>query len=51
MRLFATRRAAQAAERLAAGESWEDNDLIVATRTGPLVLPRSCDATEPWKRS
>ena len=43
MRQLATRRAAQAAERLAAGQSWEDNDLIVATRTGRLVLPRSYD--------
>lgn len=43
MRLFAKRRAEQAAERLAAGSEWEDNDLIVATRTGRLVLPRSYD--------
>ena len=43
MRQLATRRAAQAAERLAAGQSWEDNDLIVTTRTGRLVLPRSYD--------
>ncbi len=43
MRVFAKRRAEQAAERLAAGATWEDNDLIVATRTGRLVLPRSYD--------
>jgi integrase len=43
MRVFARRRAEQAAERLAAGTEWEDNDLIVATRTGRLVLPRSYD--------
>ncbi len=43
MRAFARRRAEQAAERLVAGEKWEDNDLIVATRVGRLVLPRSYD--------
>lgn len=43
MRVFARRRAEQAAERLVAGETWEDNDLIIATRTGRLVLPRSYD--------
>ena len=43
MRVFARRRAEQAAERLAAGTEWEDNDLIIATRTGRLVLPRSYD--------
>ena len=37
------RRAAQAAERLAAGEAWEDEDLIITTRAGRLVLPRSFD--------
>lgn len=36
MRAFARRRAEQAAERLVAGEEWEDNDLIVATRLGRL---------------
>jgi hypothetical protein len=36
-------RAAQAAERLAAGEAWEDEDLIITTRVGRLVLPRSFD--------
>jgi integrase len=43
MRGLAKRRAEQAAERLAAGTEWEDNDLIIATRTGRLVLPRSYD--------
>ncbi len=43
MRVFARRRAEQAAERLVAGETWEDNDLIIATRSGRLVLPRSYD--------
>lgn len=43
MRVFARRRAEQAAERLAAGEEWDDQDLILATRTGRLVLPRSYD--------
>jgi integrase len=43
LRDFARRRAAQAAERLAAGEAWEDEDLIITTRAGRLVLPRSFD--------
>jgi integrase len=43
VRVFARRRAEQAAERLAAGAEWEDNDLVIATRTGRLVLPRSYD--------
>jgi integrase len=43
LREFARRRAAQAAERLAAGESWEDEDLIITTRVGRLVLPRSLE--------
>jgi len=43
MRAFVRRRAEQAAERLVAGEEWEDNDLIVTTRVGRLVLPRSYD--------
>lgn len=45
MRAFVRRRADQAAERLAAGEEWEDHDLIVATRVGRLVFPRSFDLT------
>ena len=43
MRVFAKRRAEQAAERLAAGSEWEDNNLIITTRLGGLVLPRSYD--------
>jgi integrase len=43
MRFFARRRAEQAAERLAAGADWHDEDLIITTRTGKLVLPRSYD--------
>ncbi len=43
LREFARRRSAQAAERLAAGEAWEDEDLIITTRAGRLVLPRSFD--------
>ena len=41
MRVISRRRAEQAIERLAAGAEWEDNDLIIATRSGRLVLPRS----------
>lgn len=43
LRVFARRRAEQAAERLAAGPDWQDDDLIITTRTGRLVLPRSYD--------
>jgi integrase len=43
MRLFAKRRAEQASERLAAGAEWEKTNLIIATRSGGLVLPRSYD--------
>lgn len=43
MRALLKRRAEQAAERLAAGTEWEDNNLVVATRSGRLVLPRSYD--------
>jgi integrase len=43
MRVFAKRRAEQAAERLAAGSEWEDNNVIITTRQGGLVLPRSYD--------
>lgn len=35
----------QAAERLVAGPAWTDNDLVVATRTGNVVVPRSLDRT------
>jgi integrase len=37
------RRSEQATERLLAGSSWEDQELIIATRLGQLVLPRSYD--------
>lgn len=43
MRALLKRRAEQAAERLAAETEWEDNNLVVATRSGRLVLPRSYD--------
>jgi integrase len=43
LRLFARRRAEQAQERLKAGPEWEHTDLIIATRQGQLVLPRSYD--------
>jgi integrase len=43
LRTFSRRRAEQATERLLAGAGWEDNDLIIATRQGRLVLPRSYD--------
>ncbi len=42
-RMLSRRRAEQATERLLAGAAWEDNDLIIATRQGRLVLPRSYD--------
>ena len=38
-------RAFQAEERLAAGPDWEDNDMVVATRLGRVVLPRNFDQT------
>lgn len=43
MKAFARRRAEQAAERLKAGAEWDDEDLVIATRVGRLVLPRSYD--------
>jgi integrase len=43
IKAFARRRAEQAAERLKAGEDWDDEDLIITTRLGRLVLPRSYD--------
>ncbi len=42
-RLFQSRRAGQAAERLAAGGEWDDTNLIIATRHGKLVQPRNYD--------
>jgi integrase len=41
MKVFTSRRAAQAAERLKAGARWQQTDLIITTRTGGFVLPRS----------
>lgn len=43
LRVLAHRRAEQATERLLAGPVWVDDDLIIATRQGQLVLPRSYD--------
>jgi integrase len=43
IRMLNRRHAEQATERLLAGAAWEDNDLIIATRQGRLVLPRSYD--------
>ena len=43
LRVLARRRAEQATERLLAGPSWANEDLIIATRQGHLVLPRSYD--------
>jgi integrase len=43
LRALKRRRSEQATERLLAGSSWEDQDLIIATRLGLLVLPRSYD--------
>ncbi len=43
VRALKRRRTEQAEERLLAGSEWEDNDLIIATRQGRLVLPRSYD--------
>lgn len=37
--------AAQAEERLLAGSLWVDQDLILTTRTGNAVMPRSFDRT------
>lgn len=43
IKVFTHRCAEQAAERLAAGTTWQDTGLIVTTRQGGLVLPRSYD--------
>lgn len=43
LRTLIQRRRQQAEERLAAGEGWEDNDLITSTVDGRPVLPRSLD--------
>lgn len=42
-RTMSRRRAEQAAERLVAGPEWTDTDLVLTTRQGGLVLPRSYD--------
>lgn len=42
---LASHRRLQAEERLAAGPQWEDNDLVLATKTGRLVSPRNFDQT------
>lgn len=43
VRTLKRRRIEQAEERLLAGTAWEDNDLVIATRHGRFVLPRSYD--------
>jgi integrase len=43
LRALARRKKEQAEERLRAGSSWEDHEVIVATHTGRPVLPRSLD--------
>ncbi len=43
LRALKRRRVEQATERLLAGASWHPDDLIIATRHGQLVLPRSYD--------
>lgn len=43
MQVFAHRNAEQAIERVVAGAQWQDTNLIVTTRTGGLVLPRTYD--------
>jgi integrase len=42
---LASHRRLQAEERLAAGPQWEDNDLVLATKTGGIVSPRNFDQT------
>jgi integrase len=43
LRTLARRRLEQAEERLRAGMTWEDHDLITTTRVGRPVMPRSLD--------
>jgi integrase len=43
LRILARHRRVQTVERLAAGATWEDHDLIVATHVGRPVMPRSLD--------
>ena len=45
VRSLSRRRREQAEERLAAGPTWEDQDLILTTRQGRPVMPRSFDRT------
>ena len=45
VRALVTRRRDQLIERLAYGAQWEDNDLVIATRTGKLVTPQNYDKT------
>ncbi len=47
VRALGRRRADQATERLLAGSAWANTDLIIATRQGQLVLPRSYDHALP----
>jgi integrase len=43
LRALARHRKAQAEERLVAGTTWDDHDLIIATHAGRAVMPRSLD--------
>ena len=43
LRALARHRKEQAEERLAAGPTWEDHDLVIATHVGRPVMPRSLD--------
>ncbi len=45
IKLLRQHRRNQAMERLAAGPAWEDHDLILTTREGRPVMPRSFDRT------
>ena len=45
VRALSVRRKDQLLERLAYGAAWEDNDLIIATRSGKLVTPQNYDKT------
>ena len=44
-KVLAAHRTLQAEERLVAGSSWIDNDLVVATKTGHAVSPGNFDQT------
>src|SRR5262249_44330534 len=43
LRALSRHRKEQAAERLMAGDRWEDHDLVIATHVGRPVMPRSLD--------